>query len=116
MSAIIIFVGDGRCLGDKCQITRGVSAYARAEMSCASRQINGGCMESATDSGSDRPTLGEKLSPCTGVDKGAQGPSPPMAGQKKKGRGYFYQMSNMYTCVGFLVYNFICPLNLHIRS
>ena len=99
MSAIIIFVGDGRCLGDKCQITRGVSAYARTEMSCASRQINRGCMESATDSGSDRPTLGEKLSPCTGVDKGAQGPSPPMAGQKKKGRGYFYQMSNMYTCV-----------------
>ena len=39
----------------------------------------------------------------TGVDRG---PSlPPMAGQKKKGRGYFYQMSNMYTCIAYLIEN-----------
>jgi len=61
---------------------------------------------------------------CTGVDKGAQGAQAPtpMAGQKNflvkieglsslppghacydspTGRGYFYQMPNMYTCIAF---------------
>ena len=37
----------------------------------------------------------------TGVDKGGPGgPAPHPDGRaKKKGGGYFYQMSNMYTCV-----------------
>ena len=38
----------------------------------------------------------------TGIDKGGRGPSPPNGPAKEKGRGYFYQMSNMYTCVGFV--------------
>ena len=40
----------------------------------------------------------------TGVDKGAQGAQPPPNGRaKKKGRGYFYQMTNMYTCIAYLI-------------
>ena len=39
------------------------------------------------------------------VDKGGPGgPGRPPNGQaKKKGRGYFYQMSNMYTCIAYLI-------------
>ena len=39
----------------------------------------------------------------TGVDRG--GPSPPNGRAEKKGRGYFYnnQMSNMYTCIAYLI-------------
>jgi len=51
----------------------------------------------------------------TGVDKG--GPGPPMAGQKKKGRGYFYQMSNMYTCIAYLTeIRKFCSKNLVHKS
>ena len=44
----------------------------------------------------------------TGVDKGGTGgprgpSSPPQWRAKKKGRGYFYQMSNMYTCIAYLI-------------
>ena len=42
----------------------------------------------------------------TGVDRGGrQGAQPPpLNGRaKKKGRGYFYQMSNVYTCVAYLI-------------
>ena len=38
----------------------------------------------------------------TGVDKGGRGPAP--SGRAKKERkGYFYQMSNMYTCRAYLI-------------
>ena len=37
----------------------------------------------------------------TGVDRGAQ--APPSGRAKKKGRGYFYQMFNVYTCVAYLI-------------
>ena len=40
----------------------------------------------------------------TDVDNGARGAQPPPNGRaKKKGRGYFYQMSNMYTCIAYLI-------------
>jgi len=34
---------------------------------------------------------------------GAGGPGPLNGRAKKKGRGYFYQMSNMYTCIAYLL-------------
>jgi len=39
------------------------------------------------------------------VDKGGPGGPgrPPNGLAKKKGRGYFYQMSNMYTCIAYLI-------------
>ena len=44
------------------------------------------------------------FAPRTGVDKGGPGgPGPPNDRAKKKGRGYFYQMSNMYTCIAYLI-------------
>jgi len=36
----------------------------------------------------------------TGVDKGG---GPPNGRAKKKGRGYFYQTSNMYSCIAYLI-------------
>ena len=49
----------------------------------------------------------------TGVDKGAQ----PQLPGKKKGRGYFYQMSNMYTCVAYLIeIRKFCSKNLVHKS
>ena len=38
----------------------------------------------------------------TGVDKGAGGPGPQWPGKKER-KGYFYQMSNMYTCIAYLI-------------
>jgi len=40
---------------------------------------------------------------CTGVDRGAQGSQPPNGRTKKKGREYYYQVSNMYTCIADLI-------------
>ena len=47
----------------------------------------------------------DRLLGYTGVHKGAQGAQPPARNgrAKKKGRGYFYQMSNMYTCIAYLI-------------
>jgi len=42
----------------------------------------------------------------TSVDKGGgrgQGAQPPNGRAKKKGRGYLYQMPNMYTCIAYLI-------------
>ena len=39
----------------------------------------------------------------TGVDKGGAQPPPLNGRAKKKGRGYFYQMSNTYTCIAYLI-------------
>jgi len=39
----------------------------------------------------------------TGVDKGwGRGPSPQWPGKKER-MGYFYQMSNIYTCIAYLI-------------
>ena len=35
--------------------------------------------------------------------QGTECPAPPNDRTKKKGRGYFYQMSNMYTCIAYLI-------------
>jgi len=37
-----------------------------------------------------------------GVDRG-QGAQPPNGRTKKKGRGYFYQTSKMYTCIAYSI-------------
>ena len=53
--------------------------------------------------------------PSTGVDKGeprAPSSSPLNGRAKKKGRGYLYQMPNMYTCIAYLKTWFIKVLIL----
>jgi len=50
----------------------------------------------------------------TGVDRGG---SPPNGRAKKKGRGYFYQMSNVYTCIAYLIeIRKFCSKNLVHKS
>ena len=39
----------------------------------------------------------------TGVTRGAGAQATPNGRAKKNGRGYFYQMSNMYTCIAYLI-------------
>ena len=34
---------------------------------------------------------------------GSGGPASPNGRAKKKGRGHFYQMTNMYTCIAYLI-------------